>query len=142
MARRRAPQAPSEQAQKKAFSRLTGGRRWRGIHTATHPKTLHDDLRWFMEQELDALSDEDRTREGAPPKLKRLIRATIWLDHHGIAVSDALGSRCVRSLQRFLEDEAVGTPAAGRPAPLETARQLAGTLRAYEKQMLVTHSKR
>ena len=130
MARRQLWQPPSGKAQERAFHNKTGGDSWRGIRISDHLPTLHEGLRYFLELELAATGEEERRREGRPAKLKRALRAVEELDRYGIAVSDAPGSQCVNFLMRW------GPMAKG------TAEQLAGSLVAYEKQMLLTYSLR
>jgi hypothetical protein len=151
MAHRQAPQAPSKEPQKRAFYRATRGRHWRGLRgklvsgpraqrnstrrTKGQWPALYQELRWAIGQEIAALQEEaqskGRRREGTPAKLARLIRASVWLEHHGgIGLSDAPNSRCVRGLRRLLEWEG-----AAHPAPRSTAEQLAGTLLAYASEL-------
>ena len=76
---------------------------------------------------------------GQPPKLDRMQAAAQWLNREGIAfVSDAPGSRCVKSLLRFLTEWRDAERAAGIPRGKETnstSAELAGTLIAVFRNM-------
>lgn len=78
-------------------------------------------------------------RRGRPVEWGRLEAAAEWLMCEGFdKVSDAPGSRCVRSLVRFLEDwrekEKARGVCRGR-ANHDTAAQLAGTMKAIIQRM-------
>jgi hypothetical protein len=136
MARRRAPLAPSREAQHRAFYKASGGKHHRTLRPG--PPTLHSGLVWLLENELAASREEETRREGAPAKVARLIPATIWLEHFGIGLTDTRTSRCVRALTRFLEHEAAGSPGGSGPKAQGTAEQLAGTLLAYTRSLKLT----
>jgi hypothetical protein len=142
MARRRAPRPPSREAQKRAFYKASDGQRHRIL--APGPPPTYGDLRFFLEEEIAALNEEERKRKGAPGKLARAIRALEWLADHGIdKLSDAPRSRCVKCLERFLSHERAATPTAKKPAKTtSTAQTLAGTLLAYEGTIRITRSQR
>jgi len=130
MGRRHIWWPPPREAQERAFYRETAGRRWRGLRLDDQPPTPHSGLRYYLQRELAAMGEEERRREGRPAKPARALQAVEELDRNGIPVSDAPGSRCVKFLMHW------GPMAKG------TAEQLAGTLVAYEKQMLITRSQR
>lgn len=78
-------------------------------------------------------------RRGRPMEWERLEAAAKWLKHEGFdKVSDAPGSRCVKSLMRFLdgwrEQERAHGVCRGRANP-NTVAELAGTLKAITHRM-------
>lgn len=141
MARRKARKLPPIEAQKAAAQ----------LHPQPHNKSRHirtcadgtpsqvDLLFWFLTR------FEKAAPHAPPPK----NRATDWKMHQEAVswlrskeftkISDAPGSRCVRSLQRFLTDwraqqaQIKDMPPPPQPASEYTAAELAGTLIATAK---------
>jgi hypothetical protein len=132
MARRRLSITPSREARREAFYEQTGGRPYGQLNISDRPMTVFGEIRWVVEGHI-AASRKEPTREGAPPKLARIVAATYWLERAGVTLSDAPGSRCVKELVKFLEDWHA------RPGiSPSTAETLAGTLIAYAREIVVS----
>jgi hypothetical protein len=149
MARRRAPQPPSLEAQKEVFYKATGGHPWGALTvtdvtagsanknaTPTFP-SLYSDIRSLIQQEAAAVGEEKKRPEGRPAKLPRAIEATRWLELTGVRLSAAYGSHCVTELVKFLEHHEGRVGVSRR-----TAATLAGTLIAYAETIIVERGER
>lgn len=140
MARRQMPNPPSQEAQKTAFYKETGGHKWGPIAVEDAPITppsLYSDIRRLIQQEIAAAAGEKSQPEGTPAKRSRAIEATRWLERTGVRLSDAHGSHCVTELVKFLEywEGRVGVSR-------RTAATLAGTLLSYAGTLVFERGER
>ena len=131
MARAKPPNAPSMSAQKEAFRQATDGR---GRSAVTVTDAQMSDLElldsWLLAGHQNAARIAHKT-PGRPAEWAMMRAAICWLVDHGECLSDATGSRCVRSLGRFLKDWRARPDVTGKSRgdpSAETARDLAGKL--------------
>jgi len=106
MARRRAPQPPPLDAQRKAAAWPKDGKRWAGIQITDTEQFSNDVDRlegWLLRYHPAAAEIAPRGR-GAPVKWTQMVEALRWLRARGLLkISDAPGGRCAKELGRFLD---------------------------------------
>lgn len=137
MARRRAPEPPPKDSQRKVFNRAPGvlpngkPKPWGPIEVS--PEPLSDLMlldRWLLRDFPDAALIAPKKR-GRPAEWDVKLAAVRWLIGHRETLSDAPESRCVKSLIAFLDDWRARPGPLGRkrgPGTPGTAAQLAGSL--------------
>lgn len=130
MARRRAPKPPSYDAQRKVAGWPGTAKPWGKMHISpTEPDKLELLEIWVLPHHGEAAKITPRGR-GRPTKWDQKMDAIRWLRAKGVALSDAPGSLCVRSLTEFLDQTRRVKYRGDRDS---TAEELAGTLVALAR---------